>query len=227
VSFRTADAVQPARREVHHQDALSWMNAHPAPELASVVTSLPDVSEMGGWSFERWRTWFRDTAGRVIDWIPDTGVAMFFQSDIRHQQQWIDKGYLILQACEDQQAFVVFHKIVCRYAPGTIAPGRAAYSHLIGVAKRPRLHPTRPGPDVLADAGYKPAMKSMGVNACRLACRFLLDETPSRVVVDPFCGYGTILAVANAMGLDAIGVDLSRRCCAVARKLEVTLDSHG
>jgi tRNA G10 N-methylase Trm11 len=37
-------------------------------------------------------------------------------------------------------------------------------------------------------------------------------------VVDPFCGQGSALAAANAHGLDAIGVELSRRRAAAARK---------
>ena len=63
----------------------------------------------------------------------------------------------------------------------------------------------------------------MGVNACRLACRFLIEETPTRLVVDPFCGHGTVLAVANAMGLDALGVDVSVRQCRAAKKLVIEL----
>jgi hypothetical protein len=47
----------------------------------------------------------------------------------------------------------------------------------------------------------------------------ILGETSSRTVVDPFCGFGTVLAVANAMGLDAIGVDASARMCRRARQL--------
>jgi DNA modification methylase len=38
-------------------------------------------------------------------------------------------------------------------------------------------------------------------------------------VVDPFCGHGTVLAVANAMGFDALGIDLSVRQCRAARRL--------
>jgi len=41
------------------------------------------------------------------------------------------------------------------------------------------------------------------------------------VVVDPFCGVGTVLAIANAQGLDAIGVELTRRRAAKARKLDL------
>jgi tRNA G10 N-methylase Trm11 len=38
-------------------------------------------------------------------------------------------------------------------------------------------------------------------------------------IVDPFCGMGSVLAVANAHGLAAIGVEKSRRRAARARKL--------
>ena len=53
----------------------------------------------------------------------------------------------------------------------------------------------------------------MGVRACLEACRYVIAETRTRTIVDPFCGYGTVLAVANALGLDAVGVDLSARMC--------------
>jgi len=66
----------------------------------------------------------------------------------------------------------------------------------------------------------------MGVRACLDACRFVRDQTASGTVVDPFCGWGTALAVANALGLDAIGVDLSARMCRRARALEIDLETE-
>ena len=38
-------------------------------------------------------------------------------------------------------------------------------------------------------------------------------------IVDPFCGYGSILAIANEAGLRSIGVDLSRSRCKRAARL--------
>ena len=35
-------------------------------------------------------------------------------------------------------------------------------------------------------------------------------------VLNPFCGYGSVLAVANAYGLDAYGMDISLKCCRIA-----------
>jgi hypothetical protein len=78
--------------------------------------------------------------------------------------------------------------------------------------------------DVLGDAGFMPGAKSMGVRACLEACRFVLAETVSRTIVDPFCGFGTVLAVANALGLDAVGVDRSARMCRKASSLRIALD---
>jgi hypothetical protein len=191
-----------------------------------VVTSLPDVSEVPEMGFDRWRAWFLDAARRIIRWVPDDGVAIFFQSDIRYRGVWIDKGYLVLRAAEEEQALLVWHKIVCRKPAGTISHGRSTYSHLI-CASRTLHPPRRPGPDVLADTGLMTWKKAMGVNACRLVCRYLKDETATRVVVDPFCGHGTVLAAANELGLDALGVELSAKRCRVARNLTLARDDGG
>jgi hypothetical protein len=72
---------------------------------------------------------------------------------------------------------------------------------------------------VLPQAGAMPWKRAMGVEACRVACRFLRDDTATRLVVDPFCGHGTALAVANALGFDALGVDRSVKCCRAAEAL--------
>jgi hypothetical protein len=77
----------------------------------------------------------------------------------------------------------------------------------------------KPGPDVLADAGPQTWPRGMGEAACRAAVRFLKDETATTLVVDPFCGEGALLAVANAAGLAALGLDRSRRRCKVAASL--------
>ena len=47
--------------------------------------------------------------------------------------------------------------------------------------------------------------RAMGREACEAVARFLVADTHCRTVVDPFCGVGTMLAVANAHGLDAVG----------------------
>ena len=211
------------RRTVIQADALAWLAEHPADAGTSVITSLPDVSELALHDFDAWRNWFRSATRAVLAWVPDDGVAIFFQSDVLHRGVWVDKSFLVLAVAEASGHHLVWHKIVCRVPPGSTRPGRAGYSHLVCLAREARPAFRHALPDVLADAGFEASQKAMGVDACALAVRFVLAETEARTVVDPFCGQGTALAVANAFGLDAVGVDRSARCCRAARGLAVTL----
>jgi len=208
---------------VHHGDALAWLRAEGSLAGASVSTSLPDVSEVPSLGLDGWRAWFEEAVMLTMRSVPAEGVAIFFQSDIKRGGLWLDKGAMVARAAERAGMGLLFHKIVCRKPPGTVTFGRASYSHLLGFSLSLRPPPGRATADVLPDAGFMPGSKAMGVNACVDACRFVLQETTTRTVVDPFCGWGTVLAVANSFGLDAVGVDLSVRMCRRARLLRIGL----
>ncbi|MBX3228550.1 MAG: SAM-dependent methyltransferase [Labilithrix sp.] len=199
-------------------DARVWLAENAAEPGTSVITSLPDVSELPV-AFDAWRAWFVAAARQILAWVPRDGCAVFYQSDVRHRGVWIDKGYLVLRAAEDAAVPLVWHKVVCRRPPGTIAAGRPSWSHMLCFGATAGL--SQPGPDVLADAGAMASPRAMGEAACRVAVRYLVENTPTRVVVDPYCGHGAVLAVANEMGLDAIGVDLSAKRCRAARSFEL------
>lgn len=198
-------------RTVHCADALEWLPRQGVLHGASVITSLPDVSELPRLSLEGWRAWFLTAARAVLQATPDDGVAIFFQTDIKKAGVWVDKGYLCSRAAEEVGASCLFHKVVCRRPPGTVTFGRPAYSHLLGFSRGVRLDLSRATADVLEKAGESPWTRGMGAEACRLACRFVLENTATRTVVDPFCGKGTVLAVANTLGLAAVGVEISKK----------------
>ena len=213
------------QRRIVQAEALGWLAANPAEVGTSVITSLPDVSEIADFSFEEWRAWFVEAAAHVLRWVPEDGLAMFYQSDIRHAGQWIDKSYLVQRAAEGTPQRLLFHKIVCRKPAGTLGFGRASYSHLLAFGGPALSHGemarVASGPDVLPDAGTMSFSRAMGLEAARLACAYLRDATKTRIVVDPFCGQGGVLAMANSMGFDAVGVDLNGRRCRAARKLMI------
>ena len=112
------------KRAVFQADAFTWMNENPAMPGTSVITSLPDVSELSGMELGAWKEWFVSAARRVIRFVPQDGVAIFYQSDIRHRGTWIDKGHLVMSAADAESASVLFHTIVCLKPPGTVALGR-------------------------------------------------------------------------------------------------------
>jgi predicted metal-dependent hydrolase len=218
--------VKPSHRIVQ-ADALAFLNENPAADGCSIITSLPDVSELAQLGFVGWRGWFIATAGALLRWLPPAGVAIFYQSDIRHEGVWVDKSYLVMRAAEQEGAHLLWHKIVCRRPPGTASLGRASYSHMLCFARDALPAARLPTPDVLADSGAMSWSRAMGSAACELACRYLREQTQTRSVIDPFCGRGSVLAVALAHGFDVIGVDISAKRCRAARSLLANVTQPG
>ena len=211
----------PPGRIVHCAEAIAWLTAQPVLEGCSLVTSLPDVSELPGVDHDAWRAWFVKAAGLVLSRTPDDGAALFYQTDIKRAGSWVDKAYLVQRAAEEHGFTQLFHKIVCRRPAGTLTFGRAAYGHLLCFSRGLREQLARSTPDVLPDGGELTWVRAIGLEACRVACRWVAERTPSRTIVDPFCGLGTVLAVANELGLDAVGVELNKKRARRARTLEL------
>lgn len=211
-------------RIVYCEDVLEFLRARVRIEGASIVASMPDYSEFPKLTLEEWRTWFTDTAKRILSSTPDDGVALFFQSDIKRDGVWVDKGYLVQRAAEETGHAQLFHKILCRAPPGQTSFGKASYSHLLAFSRGIRPEISASTADVIPDVGEKTWMRGMGVNACRIACEFIARETKSTSVVSLFCGEGSVLAVANALGLAAVGVERSAKRAERARRLELSPD---
>lgn len=213
----TTSPVRPTpTREIICADAIAWMRARGRIEGACAVTSLPDVSEIGK-ALPAWREWFLQAVRLVVDVVPDDSAAVFFQSDIKRDGGWIDKGALVIRAAEDAGARVMFHKVICRRPPGMLTSGRPGFTHLIAVSRAMQCPDILPIPDVIADAGRILWVRAMGVRAAAHAVRFARDQAGARLIFDPFCGVGTIPAVANALGLDALGLELAKKRCEQSR----------
>jgi hypothetical protein len=208
-------------RIVYNEDGVGWLERVALPADHSIVTSLPDSSELPRLGFDGWRSWFIDTAALVCRSVPDEAVAVFFQTDVKREGEWVDKSFLVHLGAERSGARLLWHKIVCRAPAGVTSFGRPAYAHLLCFSRSLRLLPAQSSPDVLPTLGRMTWARAMGLEACEATCRFLRTHTSCRTVVDPFCGIGTMLAVANARGLDAVGVELSRKRAARARSIDL------
>lgn len=213
--------MQKASRVVHHEDAVQWLARSGELAGSSVVTSMPDFSEFPSLSLSQWKDWFREAARLCLKATPDLGATIFYQRDAKKDGAWINKSYLVQQAAEAAGSELLWHKIVCRAPPGQTTFGRPAYSHLLCFSRGLRLELTQSSADVISAAGKTTWTRGMGVGACEIACRFIERYTPTRTVVDPFCGHGSVLAVANAFGLDAVGVELGRKRAEKARLLQL------
>jgi hypothetical protein len=207
------------RREVLCGDGVAFLQRGRLPEDHAVVTSLPDLSELPALGPEGWRAWFVEAAALACAAVADEAVAVFYQTDVKRDGRWIDKAHLVLAGAERAGSHLLWHKVVCRAPAGTTTFGRPAYAHLLALSRGLRLPPGRSTPDVLPRLGEMTWARAMGREACEAVARFLVADTRCRVVVDPFCGLGTMLAVANAHGLDALGVERSPKRAERARHL--------
>jgi len=219
MSSERADRLSSPSRVVHVGDAIAFLRARERFPDCSFVASLPDYSEFPGFALDEWKTWFVETAKLILERTPDDGVALFFQSDIKYEGAWIDKGYFVARAAELAGHATLFHKVFCRAAPGATTFGKPAYSHLLAFSRGARPDVALSTADVIPDLGEKAWVRGMGLEACRVACDFVLRATRTRTLVNPFCGYGSVLAVANAMGMHAVGIERSPKRAERARRL--------
>jgi hypothetical protein len=214
-----------ASRSVIHGDALAWLAEHPSMAGASLLTSLPDMAELS-MSEERWRVVFSEAARLCLQAVPAEGVAVFFQTDTRIGGRWVSKSALVLAEAAALGVGMLWHKVVCRRPPDTRLTGRPGFAHLLAFSREGRIDPVRSRPDVLPGLGDQPWSHSMGLAAAEEALSAIALASPTTtVVLAPFCGVGTALAVANARGYDAIGVERSRKRSERSRRLVLEGDS--
>lgn len=211
------------KRTIHHANALVWLKEQGSLKDCSVITSLPDFSEFPSLSLADWKEWFTSAAALVLSTCCDDGVTIFYQRDAKKDGTWVDKAYLLQRAAEQTGHELLWHKIICRVPPGMTAFGKPGFSHMLCFSKNIRADLASSTMDVLPNPGATTWTRGMGTKACIAACEFVLKHTATRTIVDPFCGHGTVLAVANEMGLDAIGVELSRKRAEKAQALTCAL----
>ena len=206
------------------EDAIAWLANLETPVGASFVASMPDISEFPGYSLSDWKEWFVKAATLILARTPDDGVTIFYQSDIKVDGTWVDKGYLCQKAAESLGHELLWHKIICRSPAGIATFGRPAYSHMLCFSKTLRVDVAKSTADVVPDLGEKTWQRGMGLEACLMAAKFIKEQTTSTTLINPFCGEGSMLAAANAYELNALGVERSPKRAEKARTLNLVKD---
>lgn len=195
-------------------DALPWLEKECPP--CSIVMSPPDQAEIGG-TIEAWQIWYRDACYLAFARLAKGAAGIVYATDRKHAGRWHSKAEIIISAGRAAGVELLWHKIVLRRDPGKADIHRPGYSHLMAFGDS-SAKPGVTSADVIS-RGTMIYPNAMGMIPARLAVEFAgRKDIP---LVDPFCGRGTVPAVAAALGFDAIGVDIDETQCTAARGLNL------
>lgn len=200
-------------RQVLCQDALKWLSKN--NNLKCIITSMPEMEEVN-LKIKEYEDFFRKAAVACFNSVKDDGYCIFLQTD-RKYHGWIDKGYMITDEAKSLGFHMIWKKIALTKDIGKADLFRPTYSTMLCYTKTGNVG--KLFPDVIL-SGEKTYTHAFGVEAVSLCVEYVKSHG-IKEIVDPFCGSGTTLAVANKLGLDAIGIDISKDACATARKLKI------
>lgn len=206
-------------REVVCADALEWLGGQ---ELDAIVfTSLPDAAELD-MDVGEWVGWYRGALQALGQAIVGAGPLLLYQTDRREGGRLVSKAGLAIEVLAGA-GMVLRRHVVCLARPvGTVDRYRPTYTHLLAFARTNGS--VAPGADTVW-RGEQVYPNGIGLVAAWHGIKMARgpEWRDVQLVVDPFCGRGTILAMAEALGMDALGVDIDPAQCERARQLRVSV----
>lgn len=202
-------------RQVLCSDSTEWIKG--ITQMDSVITSLPDREETT-LELDAWKKWFVEMVRTIL--LKTRDYAVFYQTDRKIDGGVLSKADLLLEAARQAGVALRFHKIVLRRAVGKIDLFRPTYTHLMCFSKH--LHSGKATPDVF-ERGDMTYPNAMGARAVQFVCKFIKDNSETKTIYDPFCGQGSVLAIAEKFGFNSVGVEILPEQCEKARTLAVKL----
>lgn len=231
--------LQTKPREVLCIDAVDWILGCDAPLAGSVFTGIPDIKDIPLFNnmknstalqrTEDYLSWSTSLLDGLFRRLAIGQVAIFNVTDAKVMTTsgdivcWVDKSHLCSLSASKHQCNLLWHKIAINSEHhDSCSPYRPSYTHLLCYGKQMeyKLSQFRT-PDVF-DRGAMGWTKAIGLDACILGVAFLRDVVGTPLVIDPFCGHGTILAVANYFGLPSLGIEICVRRARQALARDVT-----
>jgi len=193
-------------------DSFEWLPAN--RNQGSVITSLPDASEIGIEDLGEYEKWGRRAATECFLSATEGCPVIFVQTDRRKGGRQFSKANLLMNVAAEQGWFVVWHKIELSQEIGKSNLYRPTFRHMLCFAKG-KLTAGQATADVIPVSKRLYPM-AFGFEAARVCVGFCKRYTNR--ICDPFCGQGTVLHVAEELGIDSVGVDIDPKVCKIARR---------
>jgi len=204
-------------------DSFEWMPAN--RNQGSILTSLPDASEIGMDDLAEYDKWVRRAAAEIFATASEGCPVIFIQTDRRKDGRQFSKANLLMNIAAENGWFLLWQKIELTADVGKSNLYRPTFRNMICFGRGKKMTAGQATADVVAKS---PRLYDMafGFEAARACLEFCKKR--SNRVCDPFCGYGTTLHVAEELGMDSVGVDIDAACCEAARnfKPEASRSAH-
>jgi hypothetical protein len=197
-------------------DSFEWLPAN--RDQGSIVTSLPDASEIGIEDLNKYEKWVRRAATECFLSASEGCPVIFIQTDRRKGGRQFSKANLLMNIAQELGWFLLWHKIELSAEVGKSSLYRPTFRHMLCFG-RGKMSAGQATPDVIPPSKRLYDM-AFGFAAARVAVEFC--KKFSNGVLDPFCGYGTTLHAAEELGMDSVGVDIDQKVCEVAKKSDIS-----
>jgi len=191
-------------REIIHDDALRWLRNRKTP-IPNIVTGICDMDEID-MTMDKYLEFFKTTASLIFTKMSKKGYAIFIQTDRKYNREWFDKSYMLTSIAIQHGFKTVWHKIVLHRDVDATDLHRPTYAHMLCYSKE--------GSTGIATPDVVPVSKKLYKNATPMEAAYRAIEFIAKTnktdttIIDPFVGQGTIPAIANSLGLDAVGIDI-------------------
>jgi hypothetical protein len=193
-------------------DSFEWLPAN--RDQGSIITSLPDASEIGLDDLNEYEKWVRRAATECFASASEGCPVIFIQTDRRKGGRQFSKANLLINIATEQGWFLLWHKIELAAEVGKSSLYRPTFRNMLCFG-RDKMSAGQATADVIPPSKRLYDM-AFGFEAAQVCVEFCKRYT--KRICDPFCGQGTVLHVAEELGVDSVGVDIDPKVCKIARR---------
>ena len=115
-------------------DAFEYLPQQRFDNVTSIVTSLPDESELSESVLQKYNgyeSFLRQSTRLILKSLSPYSYAIFMQTDRKKNGHWIDKASIITHEAHKQQWHTIFHKIILTTGLDKINLYRPTYTHML------------------------------------------------------------------------------------------------
>ena len=210
----------PPTRQIIVADSLKWLETQRDRSIPNVVTGICDLDEVD-LTMDQYLEFFKSATSLIFQKLDPRGYAVFIQTDRKFQREWIDKSFLLNNTAKIHGLKLVWHKIVLHREVDRTDLYRPGFAHMLCYTVNGTSGAASPDVIPVSRRLYK---NGTPIEAATRAIAFIDRYTgSSKVILDPFVGRGTIPAIANNFGMDAIGIDIDPAQAEKARRMNMPL----